>query len=213
MRALGARLIEHGRDFDEAKARATALAAERGLEYAPSFHADLVLGVATYAYELFTAFGDLDTVYVPIGLGSGICGVIGVRDALGLRTRVVGVVSDRANAYRLSMERGEVVTTDSALTFADGVAVRVPDAAALALIRRGAERIVEVSDDEVAEAIRVLFSDTHTAAEGAGAAGLAALMKERGRMQGKRCAVIVTGQNIDRATMGEVLAGRTPRVA
>jgi threonine dehydratase len=213
MRALGARLIEHGRDFDEAKARATALAAERGLEYAPSFHADLVLGVATYAYELFTAFVDLDTVYVPIGLGSGICGVIGVRNALGLRTRVVGVVSERANAYRQSMERGEVVATDSALTFADGVAVRVPDAAALAIIRRGAERIVEVSDDEVAEAIRVLFSDTHTAAEGAGAAGLAALMQERAQMQGKRCAVIVTGQNIDRTMMAEVLAGRTPRVA
>jgi threonine dehydratase len=213
MRAFGAELIEHGRDFDEAKARATALAAERGLEYAPSFHPDLVVGVATYAYELFSAFGDLDTVYVPIGLGSGICGVIGVRDALGLRTRVVGVVSERANAYRLSFDAGKVVPTDSALTFADGVAVRVPDAAALEIIRRGAERIVEVSDDQVAEAIRALFSDTHTTAEGAGAAALAALAKERARQRGKRCAVVVTGQNIDRSMMSEVLAGGTPRVA
>jgi len=213
MRAFGATLVEHGRDFDEAKAHAVRLAAERGLEYAPSFHADLVLGVATYAHELFSAEPALDTVYVPIGLGSGICGVIGVRDALGLRTKVVGVVSDRANAYRLSFDRGEVVSTDSALTFADGMAVRVPDAAALELIRRGAERVVEVSDDEVAEAIRVLFSDTHTAAEGAGAAALAALAKERARLAGRRCAVVLTGQNIDRSVMAEVLAGRTPRLA
>jgi threonine dehydratase len=212
MRALGAELIEHGRDFDEAKERAVALAAERGLRYAPSFHRDLVVGVATYAYELFTAAGDLDTVYVPIGLGSGICGLIGTRDLLGLSTRIVGVVSDSANAYRLSVEAGRVISTNSALTFADGLAVRVPDPAALEIIRRGAERIVEVSDDEIAEAMRTMFSATHSCAEGAGAAALAALIKERDRLQGRRAAVIMTGQNIDRSSMQTVLAGGTPRV-
>lgn len=212
MRAFGAELIEHGRDFDEARLRAAEIAAERGLEYAPSFHPDLVAGVATYAYELFKAVADLDTVYVPIGLGSGICGVIAVRDALGLKTRVVGVVSERANAYRRSFEAGRVIETDSALTFADGMAVRVPDPDALEVIRRGAERIVEVSDDEVAEAIRILFVATHTTAEGAGAAPLAALMKERAAQQRRRVGIVVTGQNIDRGWMQTVLAGATPRV-
>jgi threonine dehydratase len=212
MCALGAELIEHGRDFDEAKQQAVRIAAERGCEFAPSFHRDFVLGVATYAHELFTAVDGLDTIYVPIGLGSGICGVIGVRDLLSPKTRIVGVISDRANAYRRSVEAGRVVETNSALTFADGMAVRVPDATALEVIRRGAERIVEVSDDEIAEAMRVLFSATHTGAEGAGAAPLAALIKERDRMQGRRVAVIVTGQNIDRPWMQTVLAGRTPQV-
>ncbi len=211
MRAFGAELIEHGRDFDEARERAVAIAAERSYEYGPSFNRDLVAGVATYAHELFTAFSDLHTVYVPIGLGSGICGVIGVRDALAPATRVVGVVSSEANAYRLSFAAGRVVPTNSCITFADGVAVRNPDAEALAMIRRGAERIVEVSDDEVAEAIRILFSDTHTLAEGAGAAALAALIKERDALQGKRVAVIATGQNIDRAWMQTILAGGTPK--
>ena len=212
MRAFGAELVEHGRDFDEARARAEALAAERGLEYAPSFHKDLVVGVATYALELFRAEPGLDTVYVPIGLGSGVCGVIGARDALGLKTRVVGVVSDRANAYRLSFEKGEKISTESSNTFADGVAVRVPDAEALERIRRGAERVVEVSDDEVAEAIRILFTDTHSTAEGAGAAALAGFIKNRSPRE-KKVALILTGQNIDRPLMQEVLAGRTPRVA
>jgi threonine dehydratase len=213
MRAFGAELIEHGRDFDEAKQRARELAQERGFEFGPSFHRDLVLGVATYAYELFWACSDLDTVYVPIGLGSGISGLIGVRDALRLKTRVVGVVSDHANAYRLSFDAGRVVPTNSALTFADGVAVRAPDPMALEIIRKGAERIVEVSDEEIAEAIRILFSDTHTLAEGAGAAALAALIKERARQAGRRIGVIVTGQNIDRPWMQIVLSGGTPRVS
>jgi threonine dehydratase len=211
MRSFGAELIEHGRDFDEAKDRAAAIAAERGYEFGPSFHRDLVLGVATYAYELFTAISDLDTVYVPIGLGSGICGLIGVRDALGLRTRIVGVVSERANCYPLSLAAGRAVPTNAALTFADGMAVRNPDPAALEIIRRGAERVVELSEDEIAEAIRVLFSDAHCLAEGAGAAALAALIKERDRLQGRRAAVIVTGQNIDRPWMATVLSGATPQ--
>jgi threonine dehydratase len=212
MRALGAELIEYGRDFDEAKEQAVRIADERGLEFAPSFHRDFVVGVATYGHELFTADGALDTVYVPIGLGSGICGVIGTRDLLGRKTRIVGVVAATANAYRLSVEAGRVVHTNSSLTFADGMAVRVPDAEALEVIRRGTERIVEVSDDEIAEAIRIIYSATHTCAEGAGAAALAALMKERERLQGRRAAVIVSGQNIDRSWMQTVLAGGTPRV-
>jgi threonine dehydratase len=212
MRAFGAELIEHGSDFDEAKQAAIRLAAERELEYAPSFDRDLVVGVATYAHELFSAFRDLDTAYVPIGLGSGICGLIGTRDALGLKTKIVGVVSEGANAYLRSLSTGQVVTTNSALTFADGMAVRVPDPMALEIIRKGAERIIEVTDDEIAEAIRSIFSATHNCSEGAGAAALAALMKERTRLQGRIAAVILTGQNIDRAWMQIVLAGGTPRV-
>ena len=212
MRAFGAELVEHGRDFDEAKQHAAVLAAERNLEFVPSFDRNLVLGVATYAYELFTAVDAIDTVYVPIGLGSGICGVVGTRNALGLKTKVVGVVSARANAYGRSFAAGSAVCTDSAATFADGVAVRVPDAGALAVIRSGVERLIEVSDDEIAEAIRLLFMATHNCAEGAGAAALAALIKERARMSMRRVAVVLTGQNIDRSWMQTVLSGNTPRV-
>jgi threonine dehydratase len=149
---------------------------------------------------------------VPIGLGSGICGVIGTRDALGLKTKIVGVVSAQANAYSRSFGVGSIVCTDSAATFADGVAVRVPDATALAVIRAGVDRIIEVSDDEIAEAIRILFVATHNCAEGAGAAALAALIKERTRMMMRRVAVILSGQNIDRSWMQTVLSGDTPRV-
>jgi threonine dehydratase len=212
MRAFGAELIEHGRDFDEAREHAVTLADARGYEYGRSFAKDLVLGVATYAYELFTAEGELDAVYVPIGLGSGICGMIGARDALGHKARVIGVISDRANTYRLSLDAGRPVPSNSADTFADGMAVRIPDPTALDIIRRGAERLVEVTDDEVADAIRVLYSDTHTLAEGAGAAAFAALMKERETLRGKRVAVVVSGQNIDRPWMATVLNGGTPQV-
>jgi threonine dehydratase len=210
MRAFGADLIEHGRDFDEAKEAAIRIATERGLEYAPSFHRDFVIGVATYAHELFSAVDALDTVYVPIGLGSGICGMIGTRDALGLKTKIVGVVAEAANAYLQSFTAGRGVATNSA--FADGMAVRVPDPTALEVIRKGVERIVQVSDDEIAEAIRSIYSATHNCTEGAGAAALAALTKERGRLQGRRAAVILTGQNIDRICMQTVLAGGTPKV-
>jgi threonine dehydratase len=213
MRAFGAELIEHGRDFDEAKDHAATIAAERGLAFAPSYHHDLVIGVATYAYELLTACADLDVAYVPIGLGSGISGMIGMRDALGLKTAIVGVVAERANCYRLSVEAGRVVPTNSALTFAEGVAVRVPDPEALDIIRRGAARIVEVSEDQIAEAIRVMFGATHSLAEGAGAAALAALIKEREALKGRRAAVILSGQNFDRAMTQTVLNGQTPQVA
>jgi threonine dehydratase len=213
MRAFGAELIEHGRDFDEAKDHAIVIAAQRGLEFAPSYHRDLVVGVATYAHELLTACADLDVAYVPIGLGSGISGMIGVRDALGLKTAIVGVVAERANAYRLSVEAGHVVPTNSALTFAEGVAVRGPNPQALDIIRRGAARIVEVSEDEIAEAVRVMFSATHSLAEGAGAVALAGLIKERTALNGRRAAVILSGQNFDRAMARTVLNGGTPQVA
>jgi len=213
MRAFGAELIEHGRDFDEARERAVEIAAERGYEYGKSFDKDLVLGVATYAHELFSAEPELDAVYVPIGLGSGICGMIGARDALGRKARVIGVVSERANTYRLSLDAGRLVPTNSALTFADGMAVRVPDAQALAILQAGMEHLVEVTDDEIAEAIRVLYTDTHTLAEGAGAAALAALLRECANLQGQRVAVVVSGQNIDRPWMATVLAGGTPVAA
>jgi threonine dehydratase len=213
IQAFGAELIEHGRDFNEAKDHAQKIAGERHYEFGDSFHRDLVVGVATYAYELFKACPDLDVVYAGIGMGSSICGLISARNALDLKTEIVGVVSSRANAYRLSFEQGSPVETDSALTFADGLAVRIPDPTALELIRSGAARIVEVSEDEIAESIRNIFSDTHTLAEGAGAAPFAALMKERERLRGKKAAMVLTGQNIDRAWMQTVLSGATPQVS
>lgn len=197
MRAQGATLVEHGEDFDAARVEAMRLAAERGLEFAPSFAPDLVRGVATYALELFRAAPPLDALYVPIGLGSGICGCIMARDLLGLATEIIGVQSTGADAYARSVAAGRVVTTEAAVTKADGMATRVPDPAALAMIIRGAARIVTVTDDEVAAAIRAYWQDTHNLAEGAGAAPLAALMQERERMRGKRVATILCGGNID----------------
>lgn len=209
MRAFGAEVIEHGRDFDEARPEAERLARERGLEMVPSFHRDLTLGVATYALELLRAVPALDTVYVPIGMGSGICGLIRTRDLLGLKTRIVGVQSERAPSYALSFAAGRVVTTESADTFADGMATRVPDPQAFEIIRSGAERIVTVSEDEIAGAMRALFTDTHNVAEGAGAAPLAALLKEQGAMRGRKAGVILSGGNIDLSLFCRVMAGES----
>ncbi len=206
MRAFGAELIEAGHDFDAAREVAVRLADERGLSMVPSFHRDLVRGVATYALELFRAAPALDTVYVPIGLGSGICGTIAVRDALGLPTKVVGVVSTEAPAYALSFAAGKVVATNSADTMADGMAVRGPDAVALDVILKGADRIVQVSDAEIGAAMRAYYEDTHQLAEGAGAAALAALMQERDRLAGKRVGLILSGGNIDRPLYLRTLA-------
>ena len=197
MRALGAELIEHGRDFDEAKDEAFRLSRERGLAIVPPFHPDLVAGVATYALEFFRGAPALDTVYVPIGMGSGICGTIAARDALGLATKVVGVQAEGAPSYALSIAAGKVVTTEQAETFADGVATRVPDPAAFEIIRRGADRIVTVSEAAIAEAMRAYFTDTHNLAEGAGAVPLAALLKERDTMRGRRVGLILSGGNVD----------------
>jgi threonine dehydratase len=207
MRAFGAELVEEGHDFDAARETAMRLAGERGLSMVPSFHRDLVRGVATYALELFRAAPLLDTVYVPIGLGSGICGTIAVRDALGLSTKVVGVVSTEAPAYALSFAAGKVVATNSADTMADGMAVRGPDAEALKVILKGADRIVKVSDAEIALAMRAYYEDTHQLTEGAGAASLAALTQERAHMAGKRVGLILSGGNIDRPLYLRTLAG------
>jgi len=199
MRAQGARLIEHGADFDAARAEAARLAAEQGLEFAPSFAPDLVRGVATYALELLRAEPGLAALYVPVGLGSGICGCIKARDLLGLRTEIIGVQSVGAPAYALSFAAGHVVQTDRAETLADGMATRQPDAGALAIILKGAARIVTVTDDAVRDAIRACWTDTHNLAEGAGAAPLAALMQERAQWQGRPVGAILCGGNIDLA--------------
>jgi threonine dehydratase len=210
MRAFGATIVEFGKDFDEARVACARVAAERNLHYVPSFHRHLVQGVATYSLELFQAVTDLDTVYVPIGMGSGICGAIGVRDLLGRTTEIVGVVARNAPAMALSFEAGRPVPTDSARTFADGMATREPQDEALAAIRRGAARIVQLAEDDIAEAIRVYFRATHQVAEGAGAAALAALLHERARVAGKKVGVILSGCNIDASVYRRVLAGETP---
>lgn len=212
MRAFGAELVEVGEDFDAAKTAAGEAAQKEGLLFLPSFDEALVRGVATYALEFFRAAPALDVVYVPIGLGSGLCGVITARDLLGLKTEVVGVVSDRADAYAKSVEAGKPVPTATAQTFADGAAVRVPDPEALEIIRRGAARIVRVSEVEAADAVRHYFSDTHNAAEGAGALPLAAAIKERSSYRGKRIGVVLTGGNVDTALFRRILAGETPEV-
>ena len=207
MRALGARLVEHGEDFDAARVEAMRLADREGLRFAPSFHPDLVLGVATWALELFRAVEAIDVLYVPVGLGSGICGAIRARDLLGLRTEIVGVQSAGAPAYARSIAAGHVVELDRAETRADGLAVRIPDPDALAIMRAGASRIVTVTDDEVAEAVRAYWTDTHNLAEGAGAAPLAALLKESGTMAGRRVGVPLCGGNIDLALFRSWILG------
>jgi threonine dehydratase len=207
MRAFGAELIESGRDFDAAREHAAELARRERLRFVGPFERELVAGVATYALELFRAVRAIDTVYVPIGCGSGICGLISARDALGLATRIVGVVSSNANAYAQSFAARRPIETATANTLADGMAVRVPVPAALDVIVRGAARVVEVTDAEVEAAMRALFADTHQVAEGAGAAPLAALLKE-GERAGARAAVILSGGNVDRDVYVRVLAAQ-----
>ena len=213
MASFGARVVECGRDFDEAKHEAQRVAAAENLHFIPSFHWDLVAGVASYALELFRAVDELDAVYVGVGMGSGICALITVRDLLGLQTEIIGVSAVNAPATALSFEAGRPVTTPAARTFADGIATREPVADAVETICRGAARFVRVSEDEMAEAVRVYFDDTHQVAEGAGAAPLGALLQERARMGHKNVAVILSGGNIERARFSELLAGRTPRLS
>ena len=210
MRAHGAALVEHGRDFQDAFEHARALAARDHLHFVESFHPALVRGVATGALELFREISDLDLLYVPIGLGSGVCAALEARDALGLRTRIVGVVAERAPTYALSFAAGCAVATDFADTFADGLAVRVPNATALTAIRAGVERIVAVSEAEIRSAIRSYFSDTHNIAEGAAAAALAACLREREIVSGLRVGLMLTGGNIDRALYRAILSEEDP---
>src|SRR6202046_1447055 len=197
MRAFGADLVEYGEDFQAAREEAERHARRESLEFVPPFHPDLVTGVATYALELLRKAPDLDVLYVPIGQGSGICGCILVRDLLGLAPEIVGVQSTEAPSYALSFAAGTVVKTNNSHTRADGLATRVPDADALAIILKGASRIVQVSDDEVAAAIRAYWTDTHNLAEGAGAAALAAALQEKSKIRGKRVGLVLSGGNID----------------
>jgi threonine dehydratase len=211
MRALGAELIEHGRDFQEAREAAADVAVERGYELVPAFHPDLATGVATYGFELFEAAGELDAVYVPVGMGSAISSLVTLRDLLGLRTEIVGVVSEGAPATALSVAAGHPVGTPEADTFADGVACREPDPAAIAVMVEGRARIVSVPDDAIAEAMRVLQRTTHNTAEPAGAIALAGLLAERAARAGGRVAIVLSGGNVDLPVLTAVLAGRTPR--
>jgi threonine dehydratase len=211
MEAFGGELIVVGKDFDEARAVAAKLASERGYHFVPSFHRSLVLGVATYAYELLASIPDLHRVYVPIGMGSGICGMIAVRDLLGLKTEIVGVVAENAPAFALSLESGHTVSTNIANTFADGLACRQPQPEPFEIVRKGVTEIVRVSENEIANAVRVLYTDTHNVAEGAGAAALAALLKQTASLQAKRAGLVLSGGNIDMAALSRILRGETPK--
>jgi threonine dehydratase len=207
MRALGACLVEHGQDFEEARREAARWAEAEGHHYVPSFHEWLVEGTATYSLELFRAVPDIDVAFVPIGMGSGICGMCAAREALGLKTEIVGVVSAHARAYAESFERKEAVESPVSTRIADGMACRAADPRALEVMWRHVSRVVAVTDHEVAAAIRAAYDDTHNLAEGGGAAGLAAILKEKDTLNGKRVAMVMSGGNVDREMYAEVLRG------
>lgn len=205
MRAQGADLIEFGSDFQESKEHAQKLAAENGWHFVPSYHYDIVKGVATYWLEFFSAVADLDVVYVPIGQGSGICSCSAVRNGLNLKTRIVGVVPEGAPAYALSFEAGRKVAAPVTTLLGDGMACRVPDDASLEVVLENADRVLTVSEEEIAQAMKIYFTDTHNVVEGAGAAGLAAALKEKSTLQGKRVGLVVTGGNVDHDVFARVL--------
>jgi len=205
MRALGVTLVEHGSDFQEAREHAMHIAAERGAHMVPSFHTDLLRGVSTYWWEFLRAVPQLDVVYVPIGQGSGACSAIAAKLALQHPVRVVGVVSSHATTYADSVAAGRVVEAPVTTQLADGMACRVADAAALAIIAPHIDHIVQVSDNEVAAAMRALFTDTHNVAEGAGAAAFAAALQEKDRLAGQTVGVALTGGNVDADIFSQVL--------
>lgn len=207
MLAQGVELIEHGHDFQESLEFARTVAAERGFAMVDSFHERLVMGTATYALEFFKAAPPLDLVYVPIGLGSSICGVSAARNALGLTTEIVGVVASGSPSYSLSFSQRKVVEAPSKTLIADGLACRLPNQQAMEAIWDNVARIVEVTDAEIAEAMRIYYQDTHNLAEGAGAAALAAAVREKSEHEGKRIGIILTGGNVDRELYNDVLAG------
>lgn len=208
MAAFGAELVVHGRDFQESLEHARALAAERGLVFVPSFHPDLVAGVATGAAELHAQAGRLDVIYVPVGLGSGICAHLAVRDLLGATTEIVGVVADRAPAHALSFAAGRPVSTPDADTFVDGVATRTPVPEAVAAMVAGVARFVRVGEDDARAAMRTLWQTTHQMPEPAGAISLAGLLGDPGRRPGAVTAVIMSGGNCDTDLVGRVILGR-----
>jgi threonine dehydratase len=205
MRAQGGELIEHGEDFQESREYAEKLSRENGFHLVPNYHQDIVRGVATYWLELFSKVTDLDVVYVPIGQGSGICSCVAVRNGLGLRTRIVGVVAEKAPAYALSFEARKCVDAAATTKLADGMACRKPDEESLQIILESVDHVVRVSEDEVARAMKMIFVDTHNVAEGAGAAALAAALKEKAALAGRRVAAVVSGGNVDYPVFGRVL--------
>ena len=207
MQALGAELIERGHDFQASLEASAEIARARGWHQVPSFHPLLVRGVASYSLELLRA-APIDVLYVPIGLGSGICGALAARDALNLKTRIVGVVSAAAPAYARSLALGRAVSHDVSTRIADGMACRTPDPDALAIIRAGTDHVVEVTDDDVEDAMRAVFSDIHNVVEGAGAASLAALLKERTTVRGQTAAIVLTGANVDPTPFARILANQ-----
>lgn len=206
MRAQGARVIEHGEDFQASLEHAIGLGNELGYHLVPPYHRDIVLGITTYWMELFTAVSDIDVVYVPIGMGSGICSAAAVRNGMALPTKIVGVVSEHAPMYAISFEQKRIVETPSQTALADGLACRKGNEEALQVIVENVDHMVRVSDAEVAEAMRALFQDTHNVVEGAGAAPLAAAVKEAAQLKGKRVALVATGGNVDSAVFARVLA-------
>ena len=205
MRAQGAKLIEFGNDFQESREYAAKIATEQGRHMVPPYHRDFVKGVASYWVELFEAVPDLDVVYVPIGMGSGICAGCAVRNGMGLKTKIVAVVADGAPCYALSLEQGRTVAAPVTTNIADGMACRLPDDDALEIIRANVERVVMVSDEEIRCAMKIYFTDTHNVVEGAGAAALAGALKDKATLSGKRVGVIATGGNVDPEVFAEVL--------
>ena len=206
MRAQGADLIEFGDDFQESKEHAAQLASEHGWHFIPPYHPNIAKGVATYWLEFFSAASNIDIVYVPVGQGSGICACTAVRNGLGLKTKIVGVVAEGAPAYALSFEAGRKISAPVTTQLGDGMACRVPDDASLEVILENVDHIVQVSEDQLRDAMKILFTDTHNVAEGAGAAGLAAALKKKEDLKGKRVGLVITGGNVDRAVFARVLA-------
>lgn len=205
MRAQGATLVEHGNDFQEAREHAAKLAGQQDLHMVPSYHHNILKGVATYWLEFFSAVPNLDVVYVPIGQGSGICSCVAVRNGMELKTKIVGVVSEGAPAYALSFAAGRAIEAPVTTQIADGMACRVPDEESLQVILNHVDRMVRVSDDEVRKAMKIYFTDTHNVVEGAGAAALAAGFKEKSSLAGKRVGVVATGGNVDHETFAQIL--------
>jgi threonine dehydratase len=205
MRAQGGDLIEYGSDFQEAKEHAQQLAAEHGWHFVPSYHRHIVAGVATYWLEFFSKVPDVDVVYVPIGQGSGICSCVAVRNGMNLKTRIVGVVPEGAPAYALSFAAGRPIAAPVTTLLGDGMACRVPDPAALEVVLENVDRVVSVSEEEIRQAMKIYFTDTHNVVEGAGAAGLAAALKEKQLLAGKRVGLVITGGNVDHDVFARVL--------
>lgn len=207
MRGQGAQLIEQGHDYQSSREHADTLADEMGYHFVPPYHRDIVKGVATYWLELLTSVADIDVVYVPVGMGSGACSAAAARNGLGLKTKIVGVVSQAAPVYAHSFAQRKCVEAPANAKLADGLACRKPEPEPLEFLLHNVERIISVSETEVAEAMRIIFKDTHNVVEGAGASALAAALREKEQLRGKRVAVIATGANVDHDVFARVLQG------